>query len=353
MTAEAARAAAIAPALIGWHARAGRHDLPWQRERSRYRVWISEIMLQQTQVRTVVPYFERFVARFPDVAALAEAPLDEVLRLWSGLGYYARARNLHRAARRVRDESGGELPGRREALESLPGIGRSTAGAILALADGARHPILDGNVKRVLARVFAVDGSPAASAVIARLWALADAATPGEQVGAYTQAIMDLGATVCVRRRPLCAACPLEALCIARHTGRQEELPAPKRRARVRRVREVVMLVMRREDGAVLLERRPESGLWGGLWSFPEFHGADAARAYAGDHLRAARVHDGGLVPLRHAFTHFELVITPLVADGVAIARVEDDARCAWLDPSAPSLPGVPVPVRRILDAMV
>jgi len=217
------RVARIAPRLLAWHASAGRHDLPWQNERSAYRVWVSEIMLQQTQVSTVIPYFERFMARFPDIATLAAAPIDEVLHLWTGLGYYARARNLHLAAQRVRDEHHGEFPRALADVMELPGIGRSTAGAILAISADLRYPILDGNVKRVLSRYYTVDGTPGTAAT---LWQLAEDETPHENVAVYTQAIMDLGATVCTRTRPRCTECPIANDCGARRAGSQAQLPA-------------------------------------------------------------------------------------------------------------------------------
>ncbi len=253
MTAEA-----VAPALLEWHARDGRHHLPWQQDRTPYRVWVSEIMLQQTQVRTVVAYYERFMARFPDVRSLADAPVDEVLHLWSGLGYYARARNLHRAAVHIRDDYGGEFPVQFAQLAALPGIGRSTAGAILALALGARFPILDGNARRVLARYFGVPGNSSERGVAQRLWELSERCTPHAQVDAYTQAIMDLGATVCVRRKPLCTHCPLSEKCLARRTGRQHELLVPAgvcHRHRGRRV--PAHGATRGGDQAATLERHP------------------------------------------------------------------------------------------------
>jgi A/G-specific adenine glycosylase len=252
----------IAAALLEWHQRAGRHDLPWQQQRTAYRVWVSEVMLQQTQVATVIPYYLRFMARFPDVRALADAPLDEVLHLWSGLGYYARARNLQRAAVRVRDEHQGEFPLRFEPLAALPGIGRSTAGAILALCCGERWPILDGNARRVLARYFGVAGARTEPAAGKRLWELAERCIPQQRVSEYTQAIMDLGATVCVRRRPLCTHCPLSAGCYARRTGRQHELPAPQR-ARARRLRRAFMVsagVCHRHRCHRLHPQRPAGG---------------------------------------------------------------------------------------------
>ena len=275
-----ARTPRIAPRLLAWHAQSGRHDLPWQKNRSAYRVWVSEIMLQQTQVATVIPYFERFMQRFPDVRALAEAPADEVLHLWTGLGYYARARNLHRAAQLIRDEHRGRFPRTFEAVMELPGIGRSTAGAILAISAGARHSILDGNVKRVLARFYAVEGAPDENATLEKLWQLADDNTPDKDVATYTQAIMDLGATRCTRGKPRCADCPIAAECRARIEGRQAEFPAAKRKRAARKQKHAVMLVARRAS-EVLLVQRPPSGIWGGLWCLPEFEHRDAAEAYA------------------------------------------------------------------------
>src|SRR5689334_18575699 len=274
------RAGSIAPRLLAWHAKAGRHDLPWQKdlrkEGSAYRVWVSEIMLQQTQVSTVIPYFERFLQRFPDAISLANAPPDEVLHLWTGLGYYARARNLHRAAQVIRDEHAGAFPTELDAVMALPGIGRSTAGAILAISTGQRHSILDGNVKRVLSRYYAIDGAPDENATIDELWRLADANTPAENVAVYTQAIMDLGATLCTRSRPRCDDCPIASDCRARLQGRQGELPAAKKRRALRKQKHAVMLVARR-DQEVLLVQRPPSGIWGGLWCLPEFEHRDAA----------------------------------------------------------------------------
>ncbi len=224
--------ARLADLLLPWFDAHGRHDLPWQAEPTPYRVWVSEVMLQQTQVDTVKPYFERFVARFPDPATLAAAPADEVMRHWSGLGYYARARNLHRAAAEIVARHDGALPDTLDALIALPGIGRSTAGAILALACGQSQPILDGNVKRVLARVFLVDDAPDSAAGLQKLWSLAEAATPQQRVAAYTQAIMDLGATVCTRANPACTRCPLAGVCAALAAGRTDAIPVARRRAR-------------------------------------------------------------------------------------------------------------------------
>ena len=342
---------AVAPGLIDWHARQGRHDLPWQRDRTAYRVWVSEIMLQQTQVATVIPYYKRFMERFPNVRALADAPIDDVLHLWTGLGYYARARNMHRAAVRVRDEYGGEFPNSFEAVTDLPGIGRSTAGAILALSQGQRFPILDGNVKRVLSRYFGVEGSAVERAVSERLWQLADACTPSEKVDVYTQAIMDLGATVCTRRKPLCAYCPLAEGCVAKLTHRQHELPSP-RPARERKVRKVFMLVAVREDGSVLLERRPETGVWGGLWCLPEFDTTAELRSYMRESLEKAQDKPRTLERVEHAFTHFDLVITPLLARCGGDAGVRDGSRNVWYNTRMPARVGLPAPVKTLLEKL-
>jgi A/G-specific adenine glycosylase len=308
-------------------------------------------MLQQTQVATVIPYYTRFMQRFPDVRALADAPIDDVLHLWTGLGYYARARNMHRSAVLVRDKFSGEFPGTFEAVASLPGIGRSTAGAILALSQGQRFPILDGNVKRVLSRYFGVEGSAMERAVSDRLWQLADACTPVEGVDVYTQAIMDLGATVCTRRKPLCTYCPLSEDCVARLTGRQHELPSP-RPARERRVRKVFMLVAVREDGGVLLERRPESGVWGGLWCLPEFDTSTAARSYMRQSLQKVKGEPRALSLVEHTFTHFDLVITPLLARCVGSAGVMDGAQNVWYNTRAPARIGLPAPVKTLLEEL-
>ncbi len=340
----------VARALLEWHARQGRHDLPWQQDRTPYRVWVSEIMLQQTQVATVIPYYQRFMERFPTVRALAAAPLDDVLHLWSGLGYYARARNLHRAAVRVCEEFGGEFPVSFAEIESLPGIGRSTAGAILALSRGERFPILDGNVKRVLSRYFGVNGNP--SEVTARLWDLSDQCTPQLHVDTYTQAIMDLGATLCTRHKPLCAYCPLSVGCFALRTGRQHEFPSP-RPARARPTRKVFMVVaVRGNDGSVLLERRPDSGIWGGLWCLPEFETASAASSYIRQQLSEAAGEPRALSCVEHAFTHFDLVITPMLTSCGGAAAVMDAARTVWYNARLPARIGLPAPIKSLLEEL-
>ena len=308
-------------------------------------------MLQQTQVATVIPYYERFMRRFPSVGALAAAPLDDVLHLWSGLGYYARARNLHRAAVRINEEHGGRFPQTFEAVAQLPGIGRSTAGAILALSRGQRFPILDGNVRRVLSRHFGVEGSPSDRATLQKLWALSDECTPPANVDTYTQAVMDLGATVCIRRNPSCATCPLSTSCTAWRTGRQHELPSPKP-ARTRRLRQVFMLAAVRADGDILLERRPETGVWGGLWCLPEFASAAAAAAYAQSTLQAPPARPVPLASIEHSFTHFDLVITPLLAHCSGCTAVPDPARTRWYRAREPARLGLPAPIRLLLEKL-
>jgi A/G-specific adenine glycosylase len=337
----------IAPRLLAWHAAAGRHDLPWQQDRTPYRVWVSEIMLQQTQVATVIPYYQRFLARFPEVGALADAPADEVMHLWTGLGYYARARNLHRAARIIRDQHDGRFPATLDAVMALPGIGRSTAGAILAIATGARHAILDGNVKRVLARYHAVEGAIDDKATLEELWRLAEQHTPDDQVAVYTQAIMDLGATLCTRANPDCAACPIRRGCRARREGRQGELPASKARRAARKLKHAVMLVARR-DSAVLLVQRPASGIWGGLWCLPEFVDRQSAAAFAARALRQPRLTGAPLPDIEHRFTHFDLVITPIMARCRGESGVSE-GKSLWYDLADPARVGLPAPIRTLL----
>lgn len=347
--ASAGSAADFAQAVLDWFDRHGRKDLPWQRDPSPYRVWVSEIMLQQTQVAVVVPYFERFMARFPRLADLADAPQEAVLALWSGLGYYARARNLQRAAMLVRERHGGVFPADFAAASDLPGIGRSTAGAILSLALGQRHPILDGNVKRVLARCFGVEGWPGQSAVQAELWALAERLTPAERVGPYNQAMMDLGATLCTRARPACARCPLNQRCVAFAQGRQRELPQGRPPKRIPE-RETLMILARAPGGEILLERRPPAGIWGGLWSLPETapgtDPADWCRERLGRTPARVEMH----APRRHTFSHFALAIRLAEVAAGEPATVADSDRQRWYRPDALSGLGLPAPVRAILD---
>jgi A/G-specific adenine glycosylase len=339
----------IAGALIDWHHLHGRHDLPWQLERTPYRVWVSEIMLQQTQVAAVIPYYERFIARFPDERALAAGSIDEVLHLWSGLGYYARARNLHRAAIRICEQHGGRFPLDFESVASLPGIGRSTAGAILALSCGERWPILDGNVRRVLSRYFAVEGDPCARATVELLWSHAARCTPTVQVDVYTQAIMDLGATLCTRAGPRCSECPLSAQCDARRSGTQHRIPPPRRRALKRR-RHTFMLLAMHSDNVLLVQRSPH-GIWGGLWCLPEFASPEAARAFLAEHAAGPGAQaPQPLASIDHSFTHFDLTITPLLARCDASTGVADARPTLWYDPRNPPAVGLPAPIKVLLE---
>jgi A/G-specific adenine glycosylase len=337
----------FAERLLAWHAVHGRKDLPWQLDRTPYRVWVSEIMLQQTQVATVVPYYLRFMEAFPDVAALAQAPLDAVLRLWSGLGYYARARNLHRAAALVVERHGGRVPERFEDLVALPGIGRSTAGAILSLALGQRHAILDGNVKRVLARYHAVPGWPGAPSVAAALWELAEEHTPSASVAHYNQAMMDLGATVCTRL-PECGRCPVAEGCRARAEGRVADFPG-RRPARTKPARRTHM-ALALWDGCVYLERRAGDGIWGGLFSLPEFAAEDDILAWCERTLAARALAVERWEPLRHSFSHYDLDITPVAVRLDAPAALADTDAAVWYRVGEAPRFGIAAPVLRLID---
>jgi A/G-specific adenine glycosylase len=333
--------------LVRWQRACGRHDLPWQVD-DPYRVWLSEIMLQQTQVATVVPYFLRFTASFGDVAALAAAPLDEVLAHWAGLGYYSRARNLHKAARMVVDRFDGVFPRTAATLAELPGVGRSTAAAIAGFCFGERTPILDGNVKRVLTRWAGIEGFSGEKAVENRLWQLAEALLPADaaDMPAFTQGLMDLGATLCTRSRPACERCPLRDDCRANREGRQAELPTRKPPKAVP-ARSTVMLLIR-QNGALLLERRPPSGIWGGLWSLPEV--ATQAEASSRCERLGLRVSLGEPLPTRvHAFTHFRLSITPLPVTIEAAGGLAMEGDTAWFTAAEALKAGIPTPVRKLI----
>jgi len=343
----------FAQRLLEWFTVQGRHTLPWQINPTPYRVWVSEVMLQQTQVATVIPYYARFTARFPDIDALASAPLDEVLHLWTGLGYYARARNLQACAKLLAAQHGGDFPNQIEDVMALPGIGRSTAGAILALSRGIRHPILDGNVKRVLARAFGIAGDPSSKTVLAALWSQADACTPHQDVAAYTQSIMDLGATVCVRARPACTLCPVNTRCIAALEGRQMELPGRKLK-RKRPSREATLLIAQtgsNGSAAVLLERRPISGLWGGLWSPPQFPNERDALAWCAKEFGDANESEA-LSPIDHAFTHFDLRLKPLLVRGKQMHKVFDGDDRLWYQLAAPPRVGLPQPILQLFKRL-
>ncbi|MFP4606248.1 A/G-specific adenine glycosylase [Thiohalospira sp.] len=346
----------FADRLLAWFDAHGRHDLPWQHPRTAYRVWVAEVMLQQTRVATVIPYFEAFMAAFPDVVRLADADQGSVLERWAGLGYYARARNLHAAARIVRDDHGGHFPAEPAALAALPGIGPSTANAIAAQAFDRPAAILDGNVKRVLARLHGVEGWPGATATARRLWRFAKGYTPDYRAADYTQAIMDLGATLCTRARPACDACPFAGECTARAEGRTAELPhgRPRKGGEQRRRRETAMLLIRDEAGRVLLVRRPPTGIWGGLWSLPEAEpGAEREAARA---LGLTIEPGTPWEPLEHTFTHFDLAITPVpaqVRSGAGLnspaSGVMEGEEAIWYNGATMARPGVPAPVATLL----
>jgi len=360
-----AAADSFADAVIDWFEIHGRQDLPWQADPSPYRVWVSEIMLQQTRVGTVIPYFRRFMARFPDVAALAAADIDQVLHLWTGLGYYARARNLHKAARTIVEEHGGRFPDTLAELERLSGIGRSTAGAILALAHGRRAPILDGNVKRVLARCFAIEGYPGNGKTRSELWALAErllqhwlddshTGSGRNRIAAYTQGMMDLGATLCTRTNPDCPQCPLQHRCLARQRGEIDRYPGRKP-AKILPVRSVTMFILQDSEGRVLLEKRPPNGIWGSLYSLPQVETHDGAPTLPANlsGLRLANEPHSELPPFSHSFTHFQLDITPLhYRLAQTVSAVADSGRWLWYSIADPAEVGLAAPVRKLLAAL-
>ncbi len=334
--------------LIRWQRQHGRHDLPWQGAGA-YRVWLSEIMLQQTQVATVIPYYQRFVASFPTVAALAAASEDDVLAHWSGLGYYARGRNLHRAAMLIAEKYCCEFPHQYEQILELPGIGRSTAAAICALAYQERRAILDGNVRRVLTRFCGIAGLAGDKKVEAQLWQQAEALLPQRDVAAYTQALMDMGATICTRGRPKCGDCPVQAGCVAFNTGRTNELPTPRPRKAVPERHTTFLLLMHGND--ILLEKRPGSGIWGGLWCPPQFDDEEAAKDwFVRNGMNAS--HGERLETFTHTFTHFKLHITPLK---IQLSRKPSRAAqpgSVWLDVEEALQAAIPTPVRKVLESL-
>lgn len=339
--------AQFSTAVLDWYDRHGRKDLPWQQGISPYRVWVSEIMLQQTQVATVLGYFDRFMTALPTLRDLAEAPEDEVLHLWTGLGYYTRARNLQKTARLVMAEHGGEFPRDVAALSALPGIGRSTAGAIASLSMGLRAPILDGNVKRVLARYVAQEGYPGEPKVAKQLWEVAERLTPQTRVNHYTQAMMDLGATLCTRSKPSCLLCPLRSGCQAHLLGLEIRYPVAKPRKALPQKR-TLMPILASPAGEILLYRRPPSGLWGGLWSLPELDDLHALEPLANQHaLRLGERHE--LPGLSHTFSHFQLAIEPWLirVEGTPSAVAEAD--WLWYNLATPPRLGLAAPVKKLL----
>lgn len=336
--------------LVAWQRLHGRHDLPWQGTRDPYRLWVSEIMLQQTQVTAVIPYYVRFMARFPDVRALAAAHEDDVLAHWSGLGYYARARNLHRAAQAVVAHHGGRFPSTADTLAELPGVGRSTAAAIAAFAFGERAAILDGNVKRVLARWLGFAGWPGDAKVQASLWEAAERLLPEADIEAYTQGLMDLGSRVCTRTRPRCEACPVGSDCVALRDGLTDRLPAA-RPTKVLPQRETALLVLARA-GEVMLEKRPPTGIWGGLWSFPELGLDEDPRQVSARRYGAAIAPIEALELIEHGFTHFRLLLRPWLAPVTALTPQANDPGRLWLPVGDAVGAAVPAPIRKLLRAL-
>ena len=347
----------IAVPLLAWFKKHGRHDLPWQEPRSAYRVWISEIMLQQTQVTTVIPYFQRFMQRFPDIGTLANADIDEVLHQWTGLGYYARARNLHKAAQQIRDQHQNKFPENFDGILDLSGIGRSTAGAILAQAFSQRFAILDGNVKRVLTRLHTLEGWPGNKKVENQLWAIAEQYTPDKDVVDYTQAIMDLGATVCKRSKPDCEHCPLSTHCMAYAQQRQTEFPFSKPKKTMPVKSTCMLIVVDDESDHILLEQRPPTGIWGGLWSFPECGVDENIKHWCEEHLllTAKKIH--ALPERRHTFSHYHLDIHPIkihtsTADKPHMGTVMDSDKHIWYNTQQPDERGLPAPIKAILEGL-
>jgi A/G-specific adenine glycosylase len=336
----------FASALVEWQSKHGRRDLPWQGTRDPYRIWLSEVMLQQTQVSAVIPYYERFLSRFPTLEALASASEDEVLQLWSGLGYYARGRNLHAAAKRIVENG---FPRTSTAIAELPGIGRSTAAAIAAFAFGERAAILDGNVKRVLARYFGVEGWPGEKAVETRLWARANEVLAKTGIETYTQALMDLGATVCTRSAPRCDACPVRRDCKARKSSRTADIPAPRPRKALPQKTTTWLLL--RDRGQILLEKRPAPGIWGGLWSFPEAPGKDVD-GYCRRTLGCEVTSKKALDTLEHGFTHFRLQIRPLLCEVMRKPNMQAPGYL-WVDVDEARAAAVPTPVRKLVARLM
>jgi len=338
--------------LLKWFDQYGRTDLPWQQNPTAYRIWVSEIMLQQTQVNTVIPYYQRFMERFPDMQTLAVASLDEVLHYWTGLGYYARGRNLHRTAQKIGTDYKNNLPTDLEKLIALPGIGRSTAGAILALAYGQRHPILDGNVKRVLCRYYAVEGWTGETKVANELWQLSEKNTPKQRVAAYTQAIMDLGAIICTRSRPQCTVCPLHKACAAHKMGEETAYPTKKPR-KILPVKATTFIMLQNQCGEILLEKRPIKGIWGGLWSFPECPTVDDVPVWCQQHFNNISFKCDTWQTLRHTFTHFHLDITPvLVSIEVKMCQAVNLTETVWYNATQSQTYGLAAPVARLTQQL-
>lgn len=333
--------------LLAWWDKNGRKDLPWQHPRTPYRVWISEIMLQQTQVTTVIPYFERWMKAFPDIKSLASTSQDEILAHWAGLGYYARARNIHKTAIACLEQHGGELPTVRDELTALPGIGLSTANAIISQSTDKPAAVLDGNVRRVLARHTATAGWTGSASVQKKLWKLAEERLPAGRGADYTQAIMDLGAMLCTRSKPECANCPVNADCEARLQDRVSQLPSPKPPTRVSEMA-VRMLVLKDKTERVLLEKRPGAGIWGGLWCLPSGDSLETITVALGTELRQEKE----LSSIEHRLSHLKMTIHPILATPGNTTQVQCSAERGWFDREQQKALGLPKPVSDLLSRL-
>jgi A/G-specific adenine glycosylase len=341
----------FAERIIAWYDLHGRKSLPWQINKTPYRVWVSEIMLQQTQVATVIPYYQKFIARFPNLVDLANAHQDEVLHLWTGLGYYARARNLHKAAQHIRDAFNGEFPAQFDDVVALSGIGKSTAGAVLSLSLGQHHPILDGNVKRVLARHGAIEGWPGQKIVEQQLWQLTEKLTPSKDVEKFNQAMMDIGSSVCTRSKPNCAACPVAIDCVAQRTGLQSQYPGKKPKKVTPEKSAFMLVIVDRSDDSVKIQliQRPPAGIWGGLWCFPQFEHKVELDDYLTQHNLTES--EQGLAGFRHTFSHFHLDIQPVLVElstDLAIGVMEQSSSL-WYNIQQPAKVGLAAATERIL----
>ncbi|OWO83607.1 A/G-specific adenine glycosylase [Photorhabdus luminescens] len=335
--------------VLDWYHRYGRKTLPWQLEKTSYHVWLSEVMLQQTQVATVIPYFQRFISRFPDVTSLAAAPLDEVLHLWTGLGYYARARNLHKAAQQVVELHQGKFPTTFEDVVALPGVGRSTAGAILSLSQGKHFPILDGNVKRVLARCYAVEGWPGKKEVESSLWQISTNVTPAQEVEYFNQAMMDLGAMVCTRSKPKCEICPLNQGCIAYANHSWTKYPGKKPKQSI--PEKTAYFLLMQNHNSVWLEQRPPTGIWGGLFAFPQFESMDLLNGWLEQSGISHSKHEQ-LTAFRHTFSHFHLDIVPIKINILSFTTCMDENKGLWYNLQQPATVGLAAPVEYLLQQL-
>jgi A/G-specific adenine glycosylase len=356
MTAKATKkptilSADFAPRLLQWFDQHGRHDLPWQTPRTPYRVWVSEIMLQQTQVSTVIPYFEKFMLRFPDLSSLASASQDDVLALWTGLGYYSRARNLHRCAQRCVEQFQSQLPQTLDELCGLPGIGRSTAGAILAQAHNQAVPILDGNVKRVLTRLYGIQEFPGSPAIEKKLWQLSEDLLPNERLVDYTQAIMDFGATLCVRSKPRCMLCPFNNTCVAYREQLTVQIPARKPK-REYPIKACFMLLAINKQKQIWLEKRPSTGVWAGLWCLPQYTDMQEVQRAQQTHFQQHE-NSSQLPVIEHGFSHYQLNITPIVLNAAqSKAQINDNSQTRWQSLQELDAIGLPAPIKKLLETL-